>query len=80
MAEQLRMSHPLYVPFVRVLEGDMEGLSHARKSAQGLVLPYFEIVKTRPRKNDRSASFITCAVNFNCEYMESKRPGFRGTF
>ena len=63
MAEQLRMSHPLYVPFVRVLEGDMEGLSHASKSAQEIVLPYFEIVKTRPRRTDLSASFVTCAVD-----------------
>lgn len=70
------MSQALYVPFIQVIEGDMEGLSHASPIAQGRVCPYFEIVKTRPRKTDRSASFVACAADLIAKTWSHKGPAF----
>ena len=54
----------------------MEGLSHASPLAQGRVCPYFEIVKTRPRKTDRSTSFVANAADLIVKTWRLKGPAF----
>ncbi|OGA44749.1 MAG: hypothetical protein A3F74_19855 [Betaproteobacteria bacterium RIFCSPLOWO2_12_FULL_62_58] len=70
------VNQPGYVAFMRVLEGDMEGLRHASRTAQGRTQPYFEIVKTRPRKSDRGASFVVRAADWIVDTWRLKGPAF----
>jgi hypothetical protein len=52
-----------YVPVVRVLPADMEGLRHMSSDAQGHTRPLLVIVRPRPRNADREGSFLMNAAD-----------------
>ena len=52
-----------YVPIMRVLPGDMEGVRHASYNAQRITRPLFVIVEPRPRDSDSGGSFVVSAAN-----------------
>src|SRR5712691_461920 len=80
MAKERNMNQPAYVPFMRVLEGDMDGLRHVSRAAQGRTRPYFEIVKTRPRRSDRGTSFVARAAVWIVDTWRFKGPAFLELF
>lgn len=57
------MNPALYVPIMRVLPGDMEGIRHASYNSQRFTRPLFVIVEPRPRKSDFSKNFLVNAAD-----------------